>query len=171
MIWIVSEELVEDESELEKRHKYIGDVTCTKVTPWQEVRCKSVWNMRGTVTYYRCKSDKGEYGIVITAHMRDEVQSILIKELELKRAIVIINSCGIDKQIIDECSAIVRCKNHNSEVLLAKQEHSVNGKEINYYDNVGNFGFPTTSSERELFQNRREGFIKAVRKAFNKVVM
>lgn len=171
MIWIVSKELLEDGSELENRHQYIEAVTGTHVTPWQEVACMSMRSRCRTITYYRCKSDKGEYGIVITAHMRDDVQSILINELSYKRAIVVINSCGIDKQTINECGSIVRSKNPNSEILLANQEHSAKGKDINYLDNVGSFGFPTTNSERELFQQRRVGFIKAIRKAYNKVVI
>lgn len=171
MIWIVSKELVEEESELEKRHQYIAAVTGTYVTPWQEVICMPKYNCSRPITYYRCKSDKGEYGIVITAHMKDEVQSILINELGNKRAIVVINSCGIEKQIMNECCSIVRRINPNSIILWAKQERSALGKEINYVDNVGTFGFPTTNSERELFQQRRVGFIKAIRKAYDKEVI
>ena len=55
-------------------------------------------------------------------------------------------------------------------MYFAKQEVSDSGYRINYMENVGAFGFPTTLSERELFQQRRLGLVKAIRAVYDKVV-
>lgn len=171
MIWIVSKSLIGSDLELEKRHKYIEEITGARVSPWRECVCKSERFLYRNISYYQCRSEKGEYGVAITAHMNLEVQAILKRELSQKQAIVVINSCKLSKREVKECCSIVRKKNVQSEILFAKQERSPDGLSLNYYSEVGTFGFPTTVSERVMFQNRKNGLIKAVRKAFDKVEM
>ena len=104
---------------------------------------------------------KRQYGLIITAHMNIEVQPILQQILSQKKALVVINSCEIQKSAKEECYRIITSKNSQSEMYFAKQEVSDSGYRINYMENVGAFGFPTTLSERELFQQRRLGLIKS----------
>ena len=107
MIWVVSKSLVASKEELDSRHQIIQEITQAKVTPWTKQCCIGArWPYR-LIEFYQCTSQKGEYGLVITAHM------------------------NID---------------------------------------VGAFGFPTTLSERELFQQRRLGLVKAIRAVYDKVV-
>lgn len=175
MIWIVSKSVIKTEDELLKRHEYIFDITQAKTSKWQNAVC-FVKNDRGEKTtdikYYRCQSHKGEYGIVITAHI-DEVSSILALELsKRKKAYVAINSCKISNIQKDAVVATVKRINSNSEVFFAMQEEIEMSNmiyEINPIDDVGTFGFETTKSERELFRKRGLGLMKALREAYERV--
>ena len=126
--------------------------------------------LKPQVKFYQCNSEKGEYGFFITAHINVEVQPILLHVLTGKKALVVINSCALNEAIKTQCLNIVKLKNSESELYFAKQTLDENGRALNYYDNVGTFGFPTTVSERELFQRRSLGLIKALRTVFEKVV-
>lgn len=170
MIWIVSKAASSSEKELVCRHKFIEDVTQASVSPWLE-RISGVNRfLRPRVGFYQCTSHKGEYGIVITAHI-NEVPSIVGNVLANKKALVIVNSCIIKKNIRNDFLSIVKAKNIQSELFFAKQEVSDSGALVNYIDNVGTFGFGTSASERELFRHRKEGLIKAIRLAFDKVIV
>lgn len=171
MIWIVSKTVCKSQRELECRHKYIKDVTNARVSHWTEFECeiKRFGKITTKFNYYMCKSDKGEYGIVITAHI-GEVAAIINSVIEKKRAIVVINSCKLEKDTSKKFLDVVMTKNGQSELFFAQQEANDRGYLVNYADNVGEFGFSTTLSERELFRYRHEGFIKSIRKSFEKVV-
>ena len=170
MIWVVSKSLVASKEELDSRHQIIQEITQAKVTPWTKQCCIGArWPYR-LIEFYQCTSQKGEYGLVITAHMNIEVQPILQQILSQKKALVVINSCEIQKSAKEECYRIITSKNLWSEMYFAKQEVSDSGYRINYMENVGAFGFPTTLSERELFQQRRLGVVKAIRAVYDKVV-
>lgn len=170
MNWIVSAKTLFSEEELTNRTEFIQEVTSAKVTLWCKQSCKGAGVFRHQVEFYHCNSKKGEYGFFITAHINTEVQPILQHVLTNKKAIVAINSCALSEQIKEECLNIVKSKNLGSELYYARQTLDRNGREINYYDDVGTFGFPTTVSERELFQNRNLGLTKAIRMVFEKVV-
>ena len=103
--------------------------------------------------------------------MVTEVQAILQQVLLRKRARVVINSCKINRNVQNECLRIITSKNPRSEMYFAKQEMIDSGELINYMDNVGAFGFKTTLSERELFQQRQLGLVKAIRMVYDKVAL
>lgn len=170
MIWVVSKALVVSQDELNNRHQVIQEIAQTKVSPWSEHYCRSNRWPHTPIGFYQCVSYKGEYGIVITAHMNIEVQPILQQVLSPKKALVVINSCEIRKGAKDECFRIVTAKNPQSEMYFAKQEISDSGYLINYIENAGAFGFQSTISERELFQQRRLGLVKAIRTVYDKVM-
>lgn len=172
MIWVVSKSVCESQQELENRHKYIEDVTNTRVSPWTEYVCptKILGVFKTKLYYYKCKSDKGEYGTVITAHI-DEVAAIINSVIERKRAIVVINSCELEKGGSQKYLSIVTDKNRQSELFFAKQEITDKGYLVNFVDNFGSFGFRTTFSERELFRYRLSGLASAIRKAYDKVII
>ena len=168
MIWMVSKALVTPE-ELPLRHQFIQEITGGKVFKWVECNCPSNRRSTKAIGYYRCTSDKGEYGVFITAHMNLEIQPILQQVLFQKKSLVVINSCAMEKNSRLNCINIVKDKNPNSEIFYAKQELSASGLLMNYIEDAGEFGFQSTMSERELFQQRRLGLVKAIRTVYEKV--
>lgn len=170
MNWIVSDKALSSVNELVNRTEFIQEIVHAKVTPWRERSCKGVGLLKPPVKFYQCKSEKGEYGFFITAHINIEVQPILQYVLTNKKALFVINSCALSEATKIQCLNIVKSKNSGSELYFAKQTLDEKGYALNYYDNVGAFGFATTESERELFQNRNLGLTKALRSVFEKVV-
>lgn len=168
MIWIVSKSVIASNDELECRHQYIQEVSSADVSPWTAHKCPGKTFLNPPIEYFVCISKKGEYGVVITAHI-DEVSLILLSVLSDKKALVFINSCAINTNQQLLCLNAIKCKNRNSELFFAKQKTNKNGVYINYIDDVGTFGFGTTLSDRELFQNRRLGLINALRSVYCKV--
>lgn len=156
------------EHELSKRHQYIKDITQSSTSPWTEYLCEREICFP-THKYYQCRSDKGEYGIVITAHI-EEVQRIIEKSLSNKKALVVVNSCIFKKSYKNRFLDVVKSKNSQSELFFAKQGKDDSGILVNYVDNVGEFGCSTSLSERELFRHRRIGLTKAIRLAYEKVI-
>lgn len=170
MNWIVSDSLLSEEGELARRAVIIQKLTRAMVSPWREQSCDGVYLISPTVKYHRCGSKKGEHGFFITAHINTEVQPILQHVLTNKKALVVINSCALEGKEKDRCLELIKTRNPQSELFFAEQTFEKDGVEINYYDNVGTFGFPTTKSERELFQKRDMGLERAIRTVFEKVV-
>lgn len=170
MIWVVSKSICSSSEELDCRRQYIRDVTKAEVSCWSESNCEyKRFGLKRTCAFYVCQSKKGEYGMIITAHIH-EIGAIFESIASRKRAIVVINSCEIEKTISSVFLSIVRQKNNSSELFYAYQERESHGLLVNYADNLGTFGFSTTLSERMLFRQRYEGFIKAIRNSFQKVV-
>ena len=101
--------------------------------------------------------------------MNLEIQQILQQVLSRKKALVIINSCAMEEKSKLDCINIIKGKNPNSEIFYAKQELSASGCLMNYIEDAGEFGFRSTMSERELFQQRRLGLVKAIRTVYEKV--
>lgn len=169
MIWIVSKRVSGSESELKCRHQFIENVTQVRVSPWNKRVCAANRRFQSPVEFYQCASNKGEYGIIITAHI-NEVLAIVENVLTNKKALVIVNSCIIKNYIKNKYLGIVKARNSQSKLFFARQERSNTGVLLNYIDNVGTFGFATSVSERELFIHRKEGLIKAIRLAFDEVL-
>lgn len=63
--------------------------------------------------------------------------------------------------------------NREIELLIAKQELSIDRnrifKQTNTINHIGAFGFQTSLSERQLFKNRKKGFLIAIRESFERV--
>ena len=66
MIWIVSSSIAGTEENLSARHEYIEMVSQARVSPWQK-RTAMIADKR-YLNYYQCKSEKGEYGLFVSAH-------------------------------------------------------------------------------------------------------
>lgn len=169
MNWIVSNKVISSVNDLASRTEFIQEVAKTEVTHWRENFCRSTGFLKIPIRFYQCSSAKGEYGFFITAHINIEVQPILQYVLTEKKALVVINSCAINEETKRQCLNIVKSKNAGSELYFAKQILDEKGHALNYYDDVGAFGFATTESERELFQKRQLGLTKALRTVFEKV--
>lgn len=97
MIWVISKRLVASKDELDNRHQIIQEITQAKVSQWSEHCCSGARWPYTPFEFYRCASQKGEYGLIVTAHMNIEVQPLLQQLLSAKKALVVINSCEIKK--------------------------------------------------------------------------
>lgn len=169
MKWIVSSrpEIVQNLSELCARNKFIQLVSNASVTNWDILR-----DFRGVNRFYVCFTDDGINGIFVTGHI-EEVMELCRSEQVDTCDFVIANTC-IWNRLNDKSILYELLKKHSEMKLwFAKQKLSC---ETNYWlrktntlSDVGTFGFPTSKSERILFENRRKGFMVAVEKAFDKV--
>lgn len=169
MRWIVStgKDIYVDSSQLQARLNYIRQVTNAEVTEWKILRIKGT-----NKQFLYCISDDGLNGTFITAHI-GEVRLICSLYEVASGDFVIANSCiwekALDKQILRDMMKI----NRSVELWFAKQEVSVEGgsllRQCTTLNNMGQFGFHTSLSERQLFTKRRNGFMTAVRGAYVKV--
>ena len=166
MIWIVSSSIAGTEENLSARHEYIEMVSQARVSPWQK-RTVMIADKR-YLNYYQCKSEKGEYGLFVSAHT-PEVAIILSATLSWKRAICAINSCQISDMHKLNLLRTIKQYNQQSELYLAQQEKDQRNGSFNYAEDFGTFGFLTTKSEREVFMHRKEGLTRAIRLAFEKI--
>lgn len=167
MRWIISAsmDIVVDNSQLLERLNYIHQVTGAEVTGW---------NIKefGSAKFYYCISKDNINGTFITAHI-GEVQFICSLREIASGEFVIANSCiwenELDKKILFDMMKI----NKSVELWFARQEMSEESGRIlrrcTTLRNIGNFGFQTSLSERQLFKKRREGFLEAMRGSFIKV--
>lgn len=169
MKWIVSArpEIVRNSWELHARSEFIQLVSNARVTNWDILR-----DFRGIDKFHVCFTDDGVNGAFVTGHI-GEVMELCKSEQVADCELVIANTC-IWNQLNDK-SILCELLKKNSEMKLwfAKQELSCDPnywlRKTNTLSDVGTFGFPTSKSERILFENRRKGFMIAVEKAFDKV--
>lgn len=169
MRWIVSsgKDIYVDKSQLQARHNYIRQVTSAEVTEWKILQIKG-----SNKQFLYCISDDGLNGTFITAHI-GEVRLICSLYEVASGDFVIANSCiwekSLDKQILRDMMKV----NRSVELWFAKQEVSVEGghmlRQCTTLNNLGQFGFHTSLSERQLFTKRRNGFMASVREAYVKV--
>ena len=170
MRWIVSagKDIVVDKSQLEARLNYIQKVTDADVTAWRVMQIE----MYGFKKFLYCISNDGINGTFITAHIGEVMMLCSLQEVA-SGDFVIANSCiwekSLDKQILRDMMKV----NQSVELWFAKQEVSVEGggvlRQCTDLSNLGQFGFHTSLSERQLFSKRHNGFLAAAREAFIKV--
>ena len=169
MKWIVSTrgEIVLTIQELNSRSEFIRLVVGIEPTPW-----KVIWTSNERHRFYICFTDDGINGVVITGHIGEVAElcrSMQIDDCEF----VVANTCVWehlnDKQIL----YMLRQRQARIKLWFAKQELSMEKeyylRNTNILSDVGDFGFPTSKSERILFANRKKGFIVALEKAFEPV--
>ena len=85
---------------------------------------------------------------------------------------MIVYDCGHGKhaEYVESFLQKNATKNPHSEIFYAKQELSDAGFLMNYIEDAGEFGFRSTVSERELFQQRHLGLVKAIRTVYEKAI-
>lgn len=170
MRWILSanKEIVFDVEQLEARRNFIQKVTGCNVSAWIPYKV----NFSTPTKYFFCNSVDNVNGTFITAHIGDVYQLCTLHEIA-RGELVIVNSC-IWEDMLDK-KILFKMMNYNKNVRLyfAKQEmlleygHAL--RQCNVLKNIGQFGFQSSTSERQLFANRKLGFMEAVNVAFNKV--
>ena len=166
MRWIVSSnfDICRNREELKKRREFIRRVTESEVTEWECISPNK---------FYCCDSKDGLNGIFITAHVGD-IQRISCWEGIASYDFLIANSCIWEKDVDKGILKNLIQRKKGVELWFAKQ-----GATVTFYDkkirpcveikDVGKFGFPTSLSERELFLNRKKGFMDALQESFVKV--
>lgn len=170
MRWIVSagKDIAVDNSQLAARLDYIRKVTGAETTAWRGMQVMGY----GFKHFLCCISNDGINGTFITAHI-GEVQVICSLREVAGGELVIANSCIWEKSFDKNILCGMMKVNRNAELWFAKQEVSVEGghvlRQCTTLNNLGEFGFQTSLSERQLFLKRRAGFMPAVHEAFVKV--
>lgn len=170
MNWVLGsgKDIAVDAKQLHARNEYIRRVTGVGVTDWQCIRIDGVKNNK----LLCCTSDDVVDGIFITAHIQDVFQLCKLQQIRESK-VIIANTCIWNKLADKELLWELRSTNPIIELYFAKQELSIDAertlRQSTTLLNVGEFGFQTSSSERELFRNRRKGFAEALRESFNRV--
>ena len=170
MRWIVStdKDIVANNNQLKARFKYIQQVTGAEVTDWKVMQIKGY----GSKKFWYCISNDCINATFITAHI-GEVQLICSLREVASGDFVVANSCiwekSLDKQILFNMMKI----NRNVELWFSNQKVSVESgrvlRQCTTLNDLGEFGFLTSWSERQLFVKRRKGFRTALCEAFVKV--
>lgn len=169
MIWLVStrNEIVQNEDELLARSDYIREVMNVVPNEWKIISAMNSGNK-----YYMCQTNDTYNGAIITGHIGEVIELVytnLIENIDF----IVANTCiwkeFNDKQILYN----LMTKNRKVKLWFAKQCLTLekNGilRRTNMLSQAGNFGFPTSKSERILYMNRKKGFEDALAKAYDVV--
>lgn len=167
MRWIVSadKDISVSIEQLNERHRYIKSVTGRAVTDWK--RIPILQNH-----YFCCFSDDKINGTFITAHIGQVFDLCSNKEIA-QGDLVIANTCiwkkSSDKALLYKMMAV----NRKIELWFAKQALSIENdywlRQSTTLSEVGGFGFQTSLSERQLFRNRKKGFMEAIKVSFQRI--
>jgi hypothetical protein len=168
--WILGsgKDIAVDENQINARTEYIRRVTGADVSKWRPIQVDGRIDAR----FLYCTSNDIVDGTFITTHINDVYKLFALRQV-CESKIVIANTCIWKRLAHKELLYQLRRINPNSELFFAKQELSIdimrNFRQTTTILNVGQFGFQTSLSERELFINRRKGFENALRQSFERV--
>ena len=170
MEWILGagSDIVVDNEQLNARKRFIETVTGANVSPWQKVLLRQ----KSSKGFFRCSSDDTENGVFITAHIDDVVQLAALRKIWSSK-FVVADSCvweiGTNKKLLYNMMR----NNRQVELFFSKQELSLDQNQFMRrsvtINNIGEFGFQTSRSERDLFKYRNVGLYKAIQKSFDRV--
>ena len=167
MLWIVSAGIDGSIVERKARLQFIKDVSGDYRVNWEKRTLPFVCD------FFMCETDDGINGAFFTAH-NYEVYYFCCCPWIANKDFVVANTCIIqkaDKKILQAMRGI----NDKAKLFFAKQTLEIlNGIKLIYtnsIDEVGNFGFLTSKSERILYRNRKKGIWEAVQNAFNLVTL
>ena len=166
MDWILSRssDVAVDNSQLQARRNFILDVTDANVTKWSQFRIDERF-------FFVCVSDDNVNGTFLTAHIGD-IKVLCLSEIVTDRKFVVANTCIWEGLLHKKLLSGMRRDGQEIELLFAKQELYVDNRVLRQTttaQKIGEFGFQTTLSERELFRNRKEGLEIAIHKSFERV--
>ncbi|CCZ60023.1 hypothetical protein [Hungatella hathewayi] len=166
MKWIIGagRDIIQNEEQLIARNRYIKKVMKAEVSPWKYIQIKGIPH-----GFYVCISEEEIDGTFITAHIGDIIVLSSINSIA-DSEFVVANTCIwtqlADKEVLSKLMLI----NPDIKLWFAKQELSIEYgnqlRQTNLISDVGNFGFPTSRSERVLYANRKKKFKDALSEAF-----
>lgn len=170
MRWIIGtgKDIAVDINQVQARRNYIQSVTSAEVSDWSFIKvggqiCKE---------YLCCTSNDEIDGTFITAHIGDVYKLCALREIYMGK-FVVANTCIWEKMSHKKLLSNMKIYNQDIVLWFAKQELSIDGNMIfrqsTTLNNKGTFGFQTSLSERELFKNRRKGFMEAIKESFVRV--
>lgn len=167
MRWILSnsKDIVVNGEQIQARKVFIQKVTGVEVSDWRYM----VVEGKICKDYLCCVSDDGLDGTFITAHIQDVNKLCMLHQICFGE-FVVANTCIWKRMSHKNLLHVMRRSNQNVELWFAKQELSLDAEKLFRQSttllNVGQFGFQTSMSERELFRHRREGIMEAIQKSF-----
>jgi len=170
VVWIIDggKAIAVDSNQVRARRRYIEQVTGSQVSNWLPVMLSGGRRSK----YIYCISNDGIDGVFITAHV-DDVFSLCSLDDVYKADFVVANTCIWERMADKELLYRMRKENRNIELWYAKQDLSVEGfnivRQSTTINNIGQFGFQTSLSERELFKHRKKGFMNAIELSFEHV--
>ena len=155
--------------QLDARLSFIRDVSNADVSPWKPLI------VRGAaipLPFLTCTSDDGIPGLFITAHVT--AVHFLCERLYLRQKdIVVINSCLLIPHYGKHLLEVLSSANPQIELFFAKQENVYpKGPHLAKcvtISNIGEFGFQTSVSERNMFRHRKLGLKNAIYASFDKI--
>lgn len=168
MRWIVSAgaDIAISTAQLEARRTFIAEVTTTTVSPWSPLRISH------TSVFYYCNSVDDIDGTFITAHV-GEVYALCALPQIARGTLVVANTCIWHRMTHKRILAQLMSQNRNVRLWFAKQELSIDAcgifRQSTTLTNLGEFGFQTSFSERELYRYRRNGLLNSIEKSFQSV--
>lgn len=170
MRWIIStgKDIAVDSDQVRARRDYIQLVTDAEVSAWGFIQV----NGQVCKEYLCCTSNDGIDGTFITAHIGDVSKLCSLREICIGK-FVVANTCILRRMLGKEILFRMMSINREVELFFAKQELSVGSNRIFWQSttlyNIGQFGFRTSWSERELFRNRGKGLMEAIGVSFVRV--
>lgn len=170
MKWIIGagKDIIVDKSQLSARTDYIRRVTKAEVSTWGPIHI--VGNI--TPRFYACESNEGVDGVFITAHIGD-IYSLFALRQVYRSEMIVVNTCIWKKLTHKGLKHHLLSRKSIAELYFSKQELSLDVnhlfRQTTTIVNVGQFGFQTSVSERELFINRNLGLEKAIKQSFERV--
>lgn len=167
MKWVVTngDGIILNDSELIARRQFIGEVAGVSPSKWYPD-----YNIRS----FCCETTDNINGLFITGHV-GEVAAICNLRSVLQFDFIVANTCIWEKDYEKRILSYLMKSRRNIKLWYAKQEVSLENdyimRKTNELENMGNFGFPTSKSERMLFKNRKKGFMQALEVSFDIVSM
>ncbi len=169
MRWIVStnRDIAVDSNQLNARRTYIQRITSVNVSPWYSLQINGQQQ-----NFLYCISEDLIDGTFITAHIGDVMRLCCLKEI-YSGEFIIANTCKWERMSHKVLLQTLNGFNQNVQLWFAKQELSIDNnyvlRQSTTLNNIGQFGFQTSLSERELFRNRSKGIITAIQLSFDRV--
>ncbi|MDD3228045.1 MAG: hypothetical protein PHE09_02410 [Oscillospiraceae bacterium] len=170
MRWIIDtgKDIAVDTNQVRARREYIRRVTDSEVTAWSFIQV----NGQLCKEYLCCTSNDRIEGTFITAHIGNVIQLCSLREICTGKFIVA-NTCIWERMLHKQLLFQMMKMNREVELFFSKQELSVDRNHIlrqsTTLNNIGQFGFQTSVSERQLFSNRRKGLMEAIQMSFDRV--
>lgn len=170
MRWIIGtgKDIAVDSNQVGARGHYIQRVTGAEVSAWSFIQV----NGQVSRKFLCCTSEDEVDGTFITAHINDVYKLCSLCEVYGGK-LVIANTCIWENMSHKNLLFNMMRFNREIELWFAKQELSIDSslilRQSTTLNNVGQFGFQTSLSERKLFANRGKGLMEAIRVSFDRV--
>ena len=170
MQWYVvpCKDIITSEDHLQARREYIRRTTNTNVSKWKLRRVTGLL----PIEVYHCVSKDGVNGSFITAHI-DDIRVLCNLPAVYKSEFVVTNTCILVERYHKSLLYSMMRRNRGVELFYAKQEVYIDCCntmiQTALLEEVGQFGFQTSLSERDLYLNRNKGLVKAIRESFERV--
>jgi hypothetical protein len=168
--WILDagKDIAVDVDQLNARTAFINRVTKADVSIWQPILIDGKVDNR----FLCCASNDLVDGVFITAHISSFDFLLSLRQVCESR-MVVANTCIWERLAHKGLLYRLRRNNPDAELYFAKQELSVdamrNFRQTTTILNVGQFGFQTSLSERELFKARQAGVEEALKQSFERI--